>query len=241
MAEEVAKKSNKEVGSAFDLLGRSWEIVKNNWVVFAVVNIFVILGGLSNAAGDPTIKEGETPSQFSDNLSSLTGMEIAAIAGLGSIVLLIFAIVAILLFVMTTSLEVKSSAGKKPDLSELFKDGKKYFFRMIGVGILSGLIILGGFILLIIPGFIAITRLIMSPYHLVDKDLGVVESLKQSNEQAKGNAGKIWAAIGVTILVSIGASILGVIPVLGALAGAAVTIAFSLVLVLRYQQLKKAS
>jgi len=72
----------------------------------------------------------------------------------------------------------------------------------------------------------------------VDKDLGVIESLKQSNDKAKGNMGKIYGAIGVVILIAIGTSIISSVPILGPLVGTAITIALSLVLALRYQQLK---
>jgi hypothetical protein len=51
--------------------------------------------------------------------------------------------------------------------------------------------------------------------------------------------GLIYGAIGVTIVIAILAGLIGVIPVLGPLAGAAITIAYSLVLPLRYRQLKK--
>ena len=85
----------------------------------------------------------------------------------------------------------------------------------------------------------ATSRLIMSPFHLVDKDLGVIEAIKQSNDKAIGRMGLVYGAIGVMVLISILASIIGAIPVLGPLVGAGITIAYSLVLALRYQQLKK--
>ena len=80
----------------------------------------------------------------------------------------------------------------------------------------------------------------MAPYHMVDKNLGIMDAIKQSNEQAKGKMSKIYAAIGVIILISLLASIVGSVPILGPLAGAVITIGFSLILALRYQELKKA-
>jgi hypothetical protein len=243
MAKKSKAKSQHEksepTGSAFDLLGKSADIVKKNWQVFAVVNIFTIVGALDKAFNRDVTNNGYWSSYQANNWGGLSGPQLAGTLGLGFAIVLLLAIVGIFLYAMSVSLQVKSTARKKPQLPELFEDGKKYFFRIIGVSLLSGLIILVGLALLVVPGIIAIGRLIMAPYHLVDKDLGVVEALKRSNDQAIGKMGLIYGAIGVTIVIAILAGLIGVIPVLGPLAGAAITIAYSLVLPLRYRQLKK--
>lgn len=96
-----------------------------------------------------------------------------------------------------------------------------------------------GFLLLIVPGIIAIGRLALAPYIMIDKKVGIEEALKQSNELGKKYFWKVWAAILVMILVTaILAGLLGIIPILGPLASVAVSIAFSVVLALRYQQLR---
>ena len=38
-----------KVGSVFDLLGKSYRIVKENWQLFAVVNIFTVLYAVMDA------------------------------------------------------------------------------------------------------------------------------------------------------------------------------------------------
>ncbi|HEX5456278.1 MAG TPA: hypothetical protein VFW77_02825 [Candidatus Saccharimonadales bacterium] len=234
-------KDKQPIGSAFDLLGKSLDIVKKNWQVFAVVNILTIISAVGSASGNDHYKErGYWNYQPINNWGGLSGTQLAAIIGTGFLFVLIFLAIGIFLYAMSINLQVKSTSGKKPDLSELFEDGKKYFFRILGLSLLSGLIIIGGFILLIVPGIIALGRLVMAPYYMVDKDLGVMDAIKKSNDKAIGKMGLIYAAIGVTILVAIFAGIIGVIPVLGPLAGAAATIAYSLVLPFRYQQLKKA-
>jgi hypothetical protein len=231
------KSNNPRIGSAFDLLGKSYEIVKKNWQAFAVVNILAILSAFF-AAISPDKGNDNWVLKTAGKWEGVSGLELASILGAGFLALLLLIIVAIFLYAMATSLEVKSTAGKKPDISELFEDGKRYFFRIFGLVILMGLIIVAGFLLLIVPGIIAIGRLVMAPYYLVDKDLSIMQALKQSNDKAIGNMGRIYGAIGVTILVAIFANIIGAIPVIGALIGVAITIAFSLVVALRYQQLK---
>jgi len=56
----------------------------------------------------------------------------------------------------------------------------RQFFQLIGVGLISGLIILGGFIMLIIPGFYFLVRLMFANFALVDRKEGVRASLRYS-------------------------------------------------------------
>lgn len=236
--EATTSKNSHEIGSAFDLLGKSYDIVKKNWQVFAAVNILSILSAIAVAFDFDKNDKNSWFMGGSWNASS--GNDLGVILGLSAALIVVFGVIGLFLYAMSTSLQVKASAGKKPDLNELFEDGKKYFFRLLGVGILSSIIIVVGLILLIVPGIIAIGRLVMSPYHVVDKNLGVIDALKASNKQAIGRLGLVWAAIGVTILISILVSIINYVPIIGPLVGVAISIAYSLVMALRYQQLKKA-
>ena len=97
---------------------------------------------------------------------------------------------------------------------------------------------MGGLILFIVPGIIAIGRLFFAPYHLIEKDLSVPEALQASNEQAKKHGTEVWKAIGVVILLSFVASVFDAIPIIGALISAVVYVIVSVVPPLRYQQLK---
>lgn len=236
MSEHTA--TNKEVGSAFDLLGKSFEVVKKNWVAFAAVNILALLSALFAFRSQPEIQTNSNMS-FETWLNSVSGFDIGAFAGFALVIILVVIAAAIYLFAMTTILEVESSAGKQPSVGHLFEKAKQYWLRLLGVMLLTGLVIVAGFILLIIPGIIALGRLAMAPYLMVDKDLGVIEAIKASNEMGKKYFWQVLGAIGVTLLVAIAAGIIGLIPVIGTLIGTIISIAFSLVVVLRYQQLKK--
>lgn len=239
MANKSATTRKVELGSAFDLLPKSWEIVKNNWQAFAVVNILSLLSAFFALFPDYQDKSDKA---FTSGypVAGLSGFELGSLLGLGFLLVIVVAAASVLLYAMLTVLQVRSSESKLPTPSALFEAANKnwLWLRLVGLAILSGLIILVGLILLIIPGIIAFGRIVMAPYFMVDKDLGVMDSLKASNALAKEHPGKVWAAIGVMILVSIGAGILNSIPSIGPLLGTLLAIAFSLVLVLRYQQLK---
>lgn len=236
----MATQKNTAVGSVFDLPAKSWEIVKNNWQMFAVVNILSIFSALAGIFGDQSEKQANIYDKFQGGGASLfSGPELAAALGIGSVIAILFIVFNIFLYAMATSLELRSSTGEKPDFNSLFDAGKKYWLRLLGLMIVAGVTIFIGLLLFIVPGIIAIGRLIFAPYIMFDKDMGIVDSMRASAHLTKGKAGLVWAAIGVMILVSIAAGIISAIPVIGALIGTLVTIAFSLVLVLRYQEIKR--
>lgn len=239
MAKRATNKRKVELGSAFDLLPKSWEIVKKNWQTFAILYSLTLLSAFLGSL--PGYEEDGYTGFTGAPLNEFSGLQLSAALGAGLLTFLIIAAVFILLYAMTTILEVRATEGKTPTVGLLFEEANKnwLWLRLVGLALLSVLILIVGLILLIIPGIIAYGRIIMAPYHMIDKDLGVIDALKASNQMAKEFPGKVWAAIGVTILVTIAVGILGVIPVLGTIAGTLLAIAWSLVIVLRYQQLKK--
>ncbi len=232
-----AKTESKDIGSAFDLLGKSFEIVKNNWIPFAVVNVLVLLSAVESAIPKKPLNEEESKQAYETVYNTLSGTDVGIVAGFGLVAILIMMALYVYLYSISYVLSTKAAKGEKPSVGQLFKDGNKYVLRLIGLGILSALIVFVGLLLLIVPGVIAIGRIIMAPYILVDKNVGVMEALRQSNQMGKSFPGKIWAVIGVSILLAIGVGIVSAIPIIGIL-GSLLWIAFSLIIALRYFQLK---
>lgn len=228
--------SGRRVSSVFDLAGKSVQLVRNNWQMFAVVNILGLLSGLL------ALVDSDRDREFSagvDFLGLSNSGELGDLLGAGIIISIFLALLSIFLYTMATALQLRVSKGEQPNLDSLIEAGKKYFLPLFGLLLLMVLIIGVGLILLIVPGLFAIGRLIFAPYLLVEKNLGIIESLKASNELARGRAGEVWAAIGLSIIIGIIASIIANIPAIGPLIGTVITIAYSLVIVLRYQEIKK--
>ena len=74
--------------------------------------------------------------------------------------------------------------------------------------IVYGLIILGGFILLIIPGIIFSIRFQYYSYLMVDKSLGPIEALKQSWRMTKGHTWNLFL-LGILLgLINLGGALL---------------------------------
>lgn len=80
--------------------------------------------------------------------------------------------------------------------------------RYFLASILYFLIIIGGFILLIIPGIILSIRFQYYSYLIVDKDLGPIEALRQSWRMTKGHAWNLFL-LGVLLgLINLGGALL---------------------------------
>jgi uncharacterized membrane protein len=86
-------------------------------------------------------------------------------------------------------------------LSDLW--APEHFWRFLGAVILTSLIIIAGFILIIIPGFIAMTMLYFAQYHIVDKDLGPVAAIKESVRMTRGRRWNIFFFILVLVLLNV--------------------------------------
>lgn len=230
----ATKSESKDIGSAFDLLGKSADIVKKNWKMFLVVNIFTILFTLGSTTQS---KPNDTANQ-NDMWGGTFDWADGAAVGTIVAVMLIFALVALFFYAMSISLAVKASKGQSPTFSQLKADGKKFMFPLFGQILLIGFVIVIGLILFIIPGIFAIMRLIMAPYVMVNENLGIRDAMRRSNQLAKAHSDKVWPILGVSILVGILTSVLQIIPVVGVVAAVVLTVAWSLIVPLRYLQIK---
>lgn len=85
---------------------------------------------------------------------------------------------------------------RRPTIGTLF-DAWDCFWRYLAAAILYGLIIFGGFILLIIPGIIWAIKFSLCFYFIVDKGLGPIEALKASSRTTMGVK---WDLLGFGII-----------------------------------------
>ena len=102
---------------------------------------------------------------------------------------------------------LRVARGERPEFSELFS-GARWFWKILGASILFGLITLVGYVLCIVPGVIA--ALMFSKYYMliIDRDVGVMDSLDTSRTLTTGNKLTLFL-IGLVLLAL---AILAVIP-----------------------------
>lgn len=129
---------------------------------------------------------------------------ISILAGIVSVIFSVFVNIGLLKIVL------KLLNSEKPNIKTFLEVTFSQFFRYIGTAILYGICVLVGFILLIVPGIIAILRLQFAYYYVVDKGMGPVEALKASWAATKGETFNIFLyTIVVLIMNIIGALIFG--------------------------------
>jgi hypothetical protein len=87
-------------------------------------------------------------------------------------------------------------------VGSLFSSTTPFIGRLIGAGLLATLIIVIGFILIIVPGLIALTFLaVVAPAVVIDR-LGVTDALRRSRELVSGNAWRVFGVIVVLFLLT---------------------------------------
>lgn len=212
--------ADDKLPSAFSLFKPSWEAVKVNLGTFIVLGLLsavlygvfalTILGTSKNSTG------------------SLGSGAFAALAA-GSLFALLWAVI---FGPAMVYVQLKSAAGTKVTASEAIKNGLHFAIKFLGLSIVMGLVIGIGFLLLIVPGLFMLRRYILAPYFLIDKNLGIMESMNQSAEASKKYSGALWGLIGVTFLISLP----GIIPFIGAIVSTILGIAYYCAPALRYKE-----
>lgn len=212
---------NKPV-SVFALFNQSLNLIRKNIQIYALVYAVPLFF---------TILSPMQEKDLSITSKTITTADSALVA--------IGAIVSLVLAVMAIGLNISTAMHKKTSFSELWDFARKYTFRLLGLWIITGLIVLGRLFLLIVPGLIFLQRYLLASYLMVDQDLGIIESLKKSAVLSKPFPGAIWGLIGVSILISIPSS--PNFGVFGAIVGGLLGVAYAVAPALRYVELKKLS
>lgn len=100
--------------------------------------------------------------------------------------------------------------GGEPKLNMLWSE-YRLIWRFLGAGLLFGVIVGFGFMLLVIPGIIWALMFMLYSYFIVDKRVGVMDSLKRSAEVTRGSR---WRLLGFVIVIQLinmlGVMLLGV-------------------------------
>jgi uncharacterized membrane protein len=178
----MAKNSIKPQFSKKEAISFGFELAKKNLFFFVVIFIitFVIaavLGGL--------------------RLSALRAPLLALVIWLAQ------TIIDLVIGIGLIHIALKFIDKKKPVYKDLF-----YYQPIVNyflTALLTGLIVIGGLILLIIPGIYFAFRLKFACYLVIDKNLGPLEAIKKSWKMTKGN---VWNLFFFGIL-------LGLINILG--------------------------
>lgn len=105
-----------------------------------------------------------------------------------------------------TKIQLNILDNKKTQVSDLFKTNGVYW-QYLATSILVGLIVIGGLLLLIVPGIIWFLKYQFAMLLVVDKKLDITESIRKSGEITQGHKGWLFGF----------AIVLGLVNIVGAL------------------------
>ncbi len=215
----AAASNPNQLPSAFSLFKPSWEGLKQNLLELVVVWLAPTL-----AAVLLLVAGGSMTSNGTDGAG-------AVLFGLGVIVLLLYLA---LIGPAIIHIQLKSSLMEKATYESAWETSKKYWWRFLLLSIMVGVVVFIGFLLLIIPGVILLKRYFLSHYALIDQDLGLVDSMRKSNELSRNRSMSVYGILGVNILINIPS----VIPLVGGIISFVLQVVYFCAPAIRYQQLK---
>lgn len=178
-----------------------WETFKKRpWLFIGAVVIVVVLSGLLSAL---------TP----DGSSGVSGL----VLGLAVVALNMLIEMGLVSFALKAHGNVESVS-----LNDLWHP--QNFWQYIVVKILTGIIVIVGLILIIVPGIIAALALIFSTYLIIDRGMGPIEAMKESVRLTKGHRWQLF-------LLALSLVLLNILGAIALLVGLVVTVPVSLLAV----------
>ncbi len=193
---------------ARQILNEAWGIYKNRFKTLILIRLVPLLAtlGFGLIFGVGFIGTSKISSQ---NLN----------LGLGGLAVMLVALI-ILIYISLWSTVAQLMAIKNQTEDIGFKEAFKRSQGMIGIffatGLLVGLAVLGGFILLIVPGIIFCLWFSQTPYIVMEENLANTSALKRSKYYIKGRMGEVFGKFFYIGIITLGLTILfGLIPFLG--------------------------
>lgn len=172
-----------------DAVSYGWQsMISNFWFFVLVLLIFFVAGGIFSG-----------PYNFIIRTSNNTAIIILAF-----IFFLLNMVISLFINMAQIRIGLDFCDQKPPDYGDLISEYPK-FLNFLGGAVLYFLIVLGGLILLIIPGIYWAVRYHFALYLIIDRNMGPVTALKKSGEITRG----VWWHLFVFFLAAAGISILG--------------------------------
>ncbi len=209
----MAKIKDSKLTPSFELLKPSTNIIRDNLLIYFVLAVL------------PSLILGFQFARFGTNASIILSSGI-----------IIISIISLLLYPPLIYTYLHTAKGKKVELSESIIESYKHFWPLIGVTILSGMIILLGLLLFIVPGIIMLRRYMLAPFYVMDRNLGITEAMTTSAAESKQYSGPVYGILGVNLVFAI----IGVVPVLGQIIASILQILYSVAPAIRYLEIKEA-
>lgn len=218
----------------FDLLNKTWEVYKDR--LGTLIGIAIIPIAANFLLFIPLALGGILAGSFSDGMSTVTAVIFSSLALLLAMAWIVFVVTWPAVALLYAIKGREEGIGFK----ESFRRAWDKIASYLWVNFLVGLAVLGGLILLIIPGIIFAVWFTLASYVLVAENKKGTSALSRSKELVQGNW---WAVLGriafMGLIGMIAGMVIGWIPIIGPLATNVLLTPFSVVFFyLLYEDLK---
>ncbi|MEI6178144.1 MAG: GYF domain-containing protein [Verrucomicrobiota bacterium] len=166
---------------------RGFELTKRQFGTILLVGLvyFAVFMGLSMVIG---IFQGIVGALTPRNTESISGVIAPLIMVASQVALQVFSM---FLGLGMTRIGLNLVSGKTVSVGILFGEGRK-LLRVFGAVIVFGLMVLGGLLLLIVPGIYIALKYSQYMIAIVDRDMGIMESLSYSSSITTNNRWKLF-------------------------------------------------
>lgn len=178
--------------STTNLISAACEYMNKHWLVF--IAITVVSGVITSAlSGGSTININNIDTNnIQSVLQELQKSMNSPLAYLGRLIDMLFTAVVL-------KMAYNAIDGKKVDF-DAFKMPAMNYVNYVAASILVGFIAGIGCLFCLIPGIYLAVRLQFAPYYTIDRGLNVVDAIKASWHDTKGN---FWHLLGANILIGL--------------------------------------
>jgi hypothetical protein len=190
--------SSEPVGGTFDIgrvIQRTFGVIGRNFVPF------LILALLFKAV--PTVVIGAW-SAIERSSALVANNPFGAFTGQNVLIGLVSTIVSIIsVFVLQAALlrgTIADLNGKRASLGDMLSTGLRFFFPLLGLGLVMGVALAVGFVLLIVPGIMMAVAWCAAAPALVAEKTGVFDSFTRSANLTRGHR---WAIFGLFVIYAV--------------------------------------
>ncbi len=156
-----------------------YKVNKKLSIILIVLSVLSLLGNMESFyPAEPS--SGESAPPWSNG-------EIIAAVVIITIIIFAFIAVAIIIEGMISYAIYQATKDKKPSISEAFEQAQDKFWTILWLNTIIFFRILGGLLLLIVPGIRAGLRYTIAPIVLFDENLPAKETANRSRDIAKNN------------------------------------------------------
>lgn len=134
-------------------------------------------------------------------------------------------------------MQIRIVRGRRPGVWEVYRDSVRFIPRIVGFGMLFGILLFGGVLLFVAPGLIVLRRYFLTPYFLIEEDIGIREAMQRSAAATKPVRRHVWTILGILLaFAAVGFGLAELFASYGQLLAALLPAVYMLLPALRYRE-----